>query len=214
MLRDRFGFDAKPSYTIGVNLNNNNLGFIRGIELDWQTTFWYLPGVLKSLVLNVNYTKSSSGIRYTVLTPTVTVVRDTLPNGRIIDRYLTSTVESSYKGRLVHQANDVLNVALGADYKGFHSRLSFSMTGNVINSVGSRPETAGFTGNIYRWDFTIKQELPIDGLSLSLNGTNIFHNPIKTYRKYRKDVDLPVTKNLVSIRYYPSVFSMNLRYSF
>jgi hypothetical protein len=88
------------------------------------------------------------------------------------------------------------------------------MTGNVITNIGTRPEEASFTGNIYRWDFTIKQELPIDGLSLTLNGVNIFHNGIKTYRKYKRTPDAPVTKNLISVLYYPSVFSMNLRYSF
>ena len=108
----------------------------------------------------------------------------------------------------------MVNAALGVDYKGFSGRISFSMTGNVLNNVGIRPEESAYTGNIYRWDFTLKQELPIDGLSIALNGVNIFHNGIKTYRDYRLNPDAPITKNLISVLYAPTIFQANLRYSF
>lgn len=212
-LADRFGFTVPNSQTVGISLNNPNAGYIRGIEVDWQSNFWYLPAPLNALVLNVNYTKSGSNTAYTILTPTVTTVNDTV-NGRIRPRNIFSTVDTTYVGRLVQQANDVVNVALGIDYKGFSGRISFSMTGNVLNSVGTRPEATSFTGNIYRWDFTLRQNLPIDGLSLSLNGVNIFHNGISTYRNYRMSPDAPITKNLVSVLYSPTSFEMNLRYSF
>jgi hypothetical protein len=127
---------------------------------------------------------------------------------------ILSTSDTTYDGRLIQQANDVVNVALGVDYKGFSGRISFSMTGNVINSIGTRPEEASFTGNIYRWDFTLKQDLPIDGLSITLNGINIFHNGINTYRNYRTRPDAPITQNLTQVLYSPTVFEMNLRYSF
>ena len=208
-LYQRFGFTVPGSQTVGISLNNPNNGFIRGIELDWQTNFWYLPGLLSSLVLDVNYTKSGSNTAYTTL---INEVGSVIVNGRPHPTY--STVDSTYDGRLIQQANDVVNVALGVDYKGFSGRISFSMTGNVVNGIGNRPETNSYTGNIYRWDFTVKQELPIDGLSLSLNGVNIFHNGIKTYRNYRLKPDAPITQNLISVLYYPSVFQMNLRYSF
>jgi hypothetical protein len=37
-------------------LNNPNPAKYFGIELDWQTHFWYLPSVFQGIVLNVNYT--------------------------------------------------------------------------------------------------------------------------------------------------------------
>ena len=212
-LAQRFGFTVPISQTVGISLNNPNPGYIRGIEVDWQTNFWYLPAPLSALVLNVNYTKSGSNTAYTILTPTVTTVNDTV-GGRIRPRNIYSTRDTTYVGRLIQQENDVVNVALGIDYKGFSGRLSFSMTGNVLNSVGSRPEESSFTGNIYRWDFTLRQNLPIDGLSLSLNGVNIFHNGISTYRNYRMSPTAPITKNLVSVLYSPTIFELNLRYSF
>jgi TonB-dependent receptor len=212
-LADRFGFTVPNSQTVGLSLNNQNPGYIRGVEIDWQSNFWYLPSPLNALVFNINYTKSGSNTAYTILTPTVRTVNDTV-NGRIRPRNIFSTADTNYVGRLVQQANDVVNAAIGIDYKGFSGRLSFSMTGNVLNSVGTRPEETRFTGNIYRWDFTLRQNLPIDGLSLSLNGVNIFHNGISYYRNYRMSPDAPITKNLVQVLYSPTTFEMNLRYSF
>lgn len=212
-LKQRFLFDVPITQTVAISLNNPHLGYIRGIEIDWQTSFWYLPAPLSAMVLDVNYTKSGSNTAYTILTPTVTTYYDTV-NGRPHRVDVYSTRDTSYVGRLLQQANDVVNVALGFDYKGFSGRISFSMTGNVINSVGTRPEEASFTGNIYRWDFTLKQDLPIDGLSLSLNGINIFHNGINTYRNYRMSPDAPITKNLVQVLYSPTLFELNMRYSF
>ncbi len=208
-----FGFTTTPAYTVAVDLNNPNLGYIRGVEIDWQTNFWYLPGPLSALVLDVNYTKSGSNTAYNALQNIVTTVTDTVA-GRIkqVPSYITT--DTTYVGRLLDQANDVVNVALGVDYKGFSGRISFSMTGNVINNVGSRPETDSYTGNIYRWDFELRQNLPVDGLSLALNGVNIFHNGIDTYQNYRTSPDAPVTKNLVSVLYSPTVYELNLRYTF
>lgn len=214
-LVQHFGFTVPNSQTIGISLNNPNLGFIRGIEVDWQTNFWYLPGVLSGLVLDVNYTKSGSNTAYTILTPTATTVTVTDPvTGRTkrVTSYVTK--DTTYVGRLIQQANDVVNVALGFDYKGFSGRVSFNMTGNLLNNVGSRPELTSFTGNIYRWDFMLKQDLPIEGLSVSLNGVNVFHNGISTYQNYRTNPNAPITKNLVSVLYAPTVYQMNLRYTF
>ncbi len=202
-----------PNYEqVSLSLNNPNNGYIRGVEIDWQTNFWYLPGPLSALVLDANYTKSGSNTAYNILTLKDTQVRDPNPPHHIKDVF--TTVDTTYVGRLIQQANDVVNVALGVDYKGFSGRISFSMTGNLLNSVGSRPELTSFTGNIYRWDFSIKQELPIDGLSIALNGVNIFHNGIKTYQNYRTSPGAPITKNLVSVLYSPTFFQMNLRYTF
>jgi TonB-dependent receptor len=207
----RFGWLASPQYAIAVNLNNRNLGFIRGVEIDWQTNFWYLPGPLAALVLDVNYTHSGSNTAYTIIRNLSSSVRDSV-TGHLSNVY--TTTDTAYNGRLIQQANDVVNTSLGVDYKGFSGRISFSMTGNVINSVGIRPEENSFTGNIYRWDFTLRQNLPVDGMSVALNGINIFHNGVDTYRNYRTSPGAPITKNLVSVLYGPTVYEMNLRYTF
>jgi hypothetical protein len=127
------------------------------------------------------------------------------------EKYITT--DTIRTARLINQGDDILNIALGIDYKGFSARLSFNMQGNVITSVGQRPEEDTFTGNIYKWDFTIKQQLPVEGLSISLSGINIFHNPVKNYRKFRRTVDGPIIDNEASTLYSPRVFELNLRYT-
>ena len=66
----------------------------------------------------------------------MTTVNDTV-NGRIKTAiYLLLQRDTTFVGRLIQQANDVVNAAIGIDYKGFSGRISFSMTGNVLSSVG------------------------------------------------------------------------------
>jgi len=209
---DRFAYKTRYQDIVNTSLNNPNPGYIRGIEIDWQTNFWYLPYPLNSLVLDVNYTKSSSHMDYRIIRNDPTKIPDPNRPGRYKTVY--TTTDTVYSGRLIQQANDVVNVALGVDYKGFSGRMSFNMRGNVINSVGIRPEESSYTGNIYRWDFTLKQDLPLKGLSIAFNGINIFHNGIKSYRNYRVNASSPVTKNLVTVLYPPTIYQANLRYSF
>jgi TonB-dependent receptor len=208
--QNRFNYTAVNQYKINVSLNNPNAGYIRGVEVDWQTSFWYLPFPFNSLVLDINYTKSGSNMAYRIIRNDP--VKTKLPSGKYVYSY--TTTDTVFVSRLLQQANDVVNAAIGIDYKGFSGRISMSMTGNVITNIGSRPEEASYTGDIYRWDFTVKQNLPLDGLSIALNGTNIFHNPIRTYRNYRMSPELAITKNQQSVLYGITTYQVNLRYSF
>ncbi|HTX20007.1 MAG TPA: TonB-dependent receptor [Bacteroidota bacterium] len=201
-----------PTTPLTTTVNNNHPAYVKGLEFDWQTNFWYLPKPLNSLVLNINYTKCSSEMDYHQVIAKDSTYLDSHHHSVIV-KYNTDTVRTA---RLLHQPNDILNTALGIDYKGFSGRISFNLQGNVINYIDpqGRPETDQYTGDIYRWDFTIKQQLPIEGLSIALNGLNIFHNPIYTYQKFRRDVNSPITENLQSVLYAPTIFEANLRYSF
>jgi len=210
---NRFGYNLDPNQNVNLSLNNQNLGYIRGVEIDWQTNFWYLPKPFNALVLDVNYTKSGSNTDYIIINKIVTNTT-VIINGRPHVVPVTTLQDTAFSGRLIQQADDVVNAALGIDYKGFSGRLSFNMTGNVLSGVGSRPELMQYTGNIYRWDFSLKQNLPIDGLSLALNGNNIFHNGISFYQNFKLNPDAPVTKNLTQVLYSPATFELNMRYSF
>jgi TonB-dependent receptor len=199
---------------IDTYINNPSPAIIKGLEFDWQTNFWYLPEPLNALVLNINYTRVWSEMDYKQLINQVEREEYIDPiTGRRKFREKYITTDTIRTARLINQGDDILNIALGIDYKGFSARLSFNMQGNVITSVGQRPEEDTFTGNIYKWDFTIKQQLPVEGLSISLSGINIFHNPVKNYRKFRRTVDGPIIDNEASTLYSPRVFELNLRYT-
>jgi len=195
------------SERVTTYLNNPNPAYIKGLEFEWQTNFWYLPQPLNSVVLNINYTRVWSKMDYQQLR--TVPVRDP-QTGQIVDYITTDTVRTA---RLLNQGDDILNIALGVDYKGFSGRISFNLQGNVITTVGARPEEDQFTGNIYKWDFTLKQNLPLEGLSIQLSGINIFHNVTETYRKFRRVLDGPISDYLLSARYSPRVFELNLRYN-
>jgi TonB-dependent receptor len=202
-----------PSMQISAYVNNPHPAYVRGIELDWQTNFWYLPGVLSAVVLDVNYTKAASNMLYQEEDNEYHNI-DTVINGHRQTIQQWYVVDTTRNGRLLYQANDVVNVALGIDYKGFSGRLSFNMQGNVITNVGLSDQEDQYTGNIYKWDFLLQQKLPLEGLSLSLSGVNIFHNPIYTYQYLRRvNASAPLVKNVVSVDYSPSLFELNLRYS-
>jgi TonB-dependent receptor len=196
------------STPISTFINNRYPADLRGLELEWQTRFWYLPGFLHALVLNVNYTRVWSDMDYLQL-----VNKDsTYQEGRfVLHKYITrDTVRNA---RLLDQSDHILNVALGIDYKGFSGRISFNMRSNVITTVGARPEADQFTGNIYRWDLTLKQMLPLNGLSVSFDVINLTHSPIETYERFCRVPGGPITDNVVSTTYEPSYLLLTLRYS-
>jgi TonB-dependent receptor len=201
-----------PSQIITSYLNNPNPAYIRGFELEWQTNFWYLPKPINSLVLNINYSRVWSDMDYQQVRNIPVSVRDTVPPYIWRTHYVTK--DTIRNARLLNQGDHILNMAMGVDYKGFSGRLSFNFQGDVITKVGTRPELDEFTGNIYRWDFTIKQQLPFQGLSIQLSGLNIFHNAVKTYQRFRRVVGGEISDYTGSIKYSPRVFQLILRYSY
>ncbi len=199
------------TYTIQTYLNNPYPGHVYGAELEWQTRFWYLPGPLSYLVFDLNYTHVWSNMDYQLVVQKDSTYKDP-KNGHTDYVYWTENDVGS--GRLLDQSNDVLNASIGADYKGFSGRVSFNLQSNVITSVSpSNPEANQYTGNIYRWDIAIRQQLPLEGLSLGLNVQNLTHQPIYTYQDFPRVVDGPILHNVVGTIYSPRYFEVNLRYS-
>ena len=54
----------QPSSTTNLPFNNTEKATVMGLELSWQTNFWYLPGALKGLVLDINYTILDTRTKY------------------------------------------------------------------------------------------------------------------------------------------------------
>lgn len=154
----------KNNATVVRPINNPYDATVRGLELDLQTNFWYLPAPLNNLVFGINYSRIHSELRYPIYETEVELV------GR--DRVLTF-VDSSRAGRLVDQPNDIVNSYIGYDYKGFSSRLSFIYQGNSVDNIGRYPEQDGFTTDYFRIDFSVRQRLPIANSELFLDITNL-----------------------------------------
>jgi hypothetical protein len=160
------------------------------------------------MVLNVNYARVFSRMDYQQIQTRSQTVLTPRPHQVLYE------VDTIFTTRLLNQGDHVLNVSLGIDYKGLSARVSYRLQGDVISSVGSRPEDNTYTGNVSNVDFAISQKLPLEGLSLFLSGLNITHSPVKTYQDFRRVVGGPILKNLTQILYSPSLYELGIRYSY
>ena len=137
---------------------------LSGFEIDYQTRFWYLPGMLSGFVFNANYTKTTSEVKY----PRTTIGYDFT----VFPLAFTNT-DSFYVDRLIDQPNDIINLSLGYDYKGFSGRLSMLYMSDVFISTDFWPGLRQTTDAYRRYDLSMKQKLPLKGLELYLNISNL-----------------------------------------
>ena len=138
------------------------------MEFDWQTRFWYLPGPLRGLVLNANYTVTESEVQYPR-----TILEYDLDWSTFPPTLTTTNIDTFYTDRLIDQPNEIINLSIGYDYKGFSGRLSMLHKSNIFLRTDFWPELRVNTDDYTRWDLSMKQDLPIDGLSIFLNVNNI-----------------------------------------
>ena len=126
-----------------------------GMELDWQTHFWYLPHPFDGIVLNANFTHVFSNAKYpiTYLPPTRGATQ--------IDTFFTAP--------LIDQPANVINLSVGYDYRGFSIRVSMLFTSKIYTgSAGSDFYTQLHASTLAnnRWDISVKQELPWFGVQV------------------------------------------------
>jgi len=164
--------EPKESAWLYTYVNGRSPAYVKGIEVDFQTNFWYLSGPLSGLVLGFNYAHMNSEAIY----PLRDDITKTNPNwrpGSKEPRTFVTTLDSTRKGRLIFQPNDVANAYVGYDYKGFSFRVSFVYQGNSVSYVGAFPEQDGFTKDFFRIDFSMRQKLPLVGMELFFDAVNL-----------------------------------------
>ena len=159
--------DQRKKFITGVTMNNPFPVHLKGVELDWQTRFWYLPGFLNGFVLNMNYTYIQSEAQY--------------PRTEIVTTYYfepsfraeMTNVDTFYTDRLIDQPNNIANISLGYDRKGFSARLSMLHISEVFQRTDFWKELRQSTDDYTRWDLSVKQDLPWYGLQVYGNINNI-----------------------------------------
>ncbi|MEG8989507.1 TonB-dependent receptor [Ignavibacteria bacterium 4148-Me] len=157
--------NKKEKYTLYTYDNNSIPIDVIGMETEWQTHFWYLPGPLSGLVLNVNYTHIFSeadypkSYLYTYLDPETYIQK-------------TVNVDTFYTTRLLNQPNDIVNVALGYDYKGFSLRVSMLYQDNIFKKPDFWLQNRVHSDKYVRFDLSVKQELPWYGIQVYFNLNN------------------------------------------
>lgn len=151
------------TYSLTTFINNPNRVDVWGIETEWQTHFWYLPGVLSGLVMNVNYTHIFSGATYPY---TNTVHSPVYP-------FPTVNVDTSYNDRLIQQPNDIVNLSIGFDYNKFSILVSMIYQAQIYNSTNFYNSLRSDKAKYLRWDLSAKQGLPWYGIEVFFDVNNI-----------------------------------------
>ncbi len=185
-------------YQFNTFINNPNPIDLWGIESDWQTHFWYLPEPFSWIVFNINYTHIFSKASYPKSEVNIIYNED--------GSYTRTINNTFYTTRLLNQPNDILNSAIGIDYKGFSSRLSLLYQDNIFKQPDFWMQNRVNSDKYIRWDLSLKQELPFYRIQLFLNLNNITGVD---------DVDLNQKNNYpVSIERYGMTGDLGLRIKF
>ncbi|MHB8337064.1 MAG: TonB-dependent receptor [Ignavibacteriaceae bacterium] len=159
-------YNPNGSYNITTFLNDSYRVNDYGLELDWQTHLWYLPGMLSGFVLGVNYTHVFSRAQYPYTYRPVTSTGRTL-----------APVDTSYLNPLIDQPNNIVNLSVGFDYRDFSIRVAFLYQSDVFTGPNFWPQLRSYTAPYRRWDLAAKQELPWFGVQVfgdvnNINGAN------------------------------------------
>ena len=162
-ISDPSRYPGLPSYTktfsLSTYINNPNRVDVYGVEAEWQTHFWYLPGVLSGIVLNVNYTHIFSSAYY----PYSLSVRSP------VYPFPTVHIDTSYNDRLIQQPNDIVNLSIGFDYAKFSILASMIYQAQVYSGTNFLNSLRSDKTKYLRWDLSVKQGLPVPGLEVFLD---------------------------------------------
>jgi len=191
---------AGSNYTVFRPLNNPNDAIVKGLELDFQHNFWYLPEPFNNIVFGINYTRIYSSTTYPWYD--VRLVARPRPQPPI-----AVLIDSSTSGRLIDQPNHVLNSYIGYDYEGFSSRLSFLFQDNTYtSSQGRNIELDSYSTEYFRIDFSARQKLPWFNSELFLDVQNMNNANTKSiqrsFKGFRNIQNYGLVVNLgVRVRY-------------
>jgi TonB-dependent receptor len=188
---------------IDTYANNPSPAKYKGIEIDWQTHFWYLPSLFKGLILNVNYTRISSEIEKELFF----VVDGSVIPGTRPPRRSKILVDSSRTARMPDQPAHIANVTIGYDLKGFSARLSYLYQTDKTTFISLEPILDNFSGAYARWDLTLQQKVGLSGLQIFANFTNLNKRRDENFRGY-------TLTEPAYLEYYGFAMDIGARYRF
>ncbi|MGK9477796.1 TonB-dependent receptor [Melioribacter sp. OK-6-Me] len=160
---------VKPGGQINGFINNPNTAKLWGIEAEWQSNFWFLPGIWRGLVINVNYTYTNSDLKY----PRTVPIYQYVQVGPIKIPKIVGTGDGSYNARLLDQPTHIFNFTVGFDYKGFSVRGSAQFKSDVFRADNWYKELQQTTDPLTLWTVKVRQMLPVDGLQIYFNINNL-----------------------------------------
>ena len=179
-------------------MNNPFPATVKGFELEWQTHFWYLPSILRGLVLSVNYTRVYSDVDIHFYAVNRVQVLKAPP----VFRYVI--VDSMRSSRVPGQPAHIANVTLGYDFMGFSARLSYLFQTDIQTGVSTANSLDSYTAAYARWDLTLLQRLDW-GMEVYANFTNLNARPDRNLYSYR-------TNQPTYLEYYGFTLDFGVRF--
>ena len=156
-------------------INNPIPTYTKGIELEWQSSFWSLPRPFNGIVINANFTLTESEFSQVDEYKKVTPIPGRPPYLWPIEARDTVKVTP-----LFDAPRYTVNVTLGYDFKGFSVRCSYKHNSESFNSyIGATtdittPEATRMRAALNVFDMSMTQQVPwVKGLQLFLNISNI-----------------------------------------
>jgi TonB-dependent receptor len=158
---------------VGMSIWENHKydAYLKGIEFDWQTSFYYLPKPFNFLTLSANYTITKSETKYPYTRMDLVI----LPGDR---RPTQIRVDSVTTGPMVYQPKHIANISLGFNKGGFNVWLSYQYNGQIYTGKNLRAAPRLDTEKDYfnRWDLQLTQKFAIrklKGFEVLANIANI-----------------------------------------
>jgi len=149
-------------------INNPNKSNYYGFELSWQSNFWYLPGMLSGLVLDLNYSMiwSSTELPYVAF-------EEFVDSSGFFPITTFKAVYDARESRMLDQPSQIFNARIGWDYKGFSTRLSFRYQASTITKIDPIHSLLDEVNqSMFRMDLNVRQNIT-QRLSVSLDIANM-----------------------------------------
>ncbi|MEN8202668.1 MAG: TonB-dependent receptor [Bacteroidota bacterium] len=167
--------------------NNTELAEVMGLEVSWQTNFWYLPGVLKGLVLDINFTLLDSRTKYAYFE---SVVVDVDSSG-FIPRPITGQEYTTRSGPMEDQPEAIWNIILGWDHKGFSGRISYRYQSKTVEWLDAKYSVFdSYYDPFSLLDIMLKQKIT-DRISCYANLTNVGNHIDDYYFGKQEELNRP-----------------------
>ena len=155
------------TYDLYYPYNSTKPTYVWGFELEQQTNFLFLPGLLKGITLSYNL----SLVKNQTYTPFSKIVYDTAYIGGFPIARPRVLLEEG-KSRIVNSPEFFCNVVLGYDIASFSARLSYFYQGNYYNGFSTDQRSNPIQDSYSRLDLALKQTIS-KHLDIGLNINNL-----------------------------------------
>ena len=143
--------------------------YLQGVEIELQTSFWYMPKPLNYFTIYANYTFTESETQYPY-----SFIRNVVPSTG--GRPVATRFDTLITGPMLYQPKHIANFSLGFNREGLNVWLSYQYNGVIFTNKNLRLDDLDpMKEQFYRWDLQVTQSLfgRLNGLEIMANLANL-----------------------------------------